>query len=187
MPKQLEKEIEVEVKYQWIKGDNQGTVETYKSTDGKFFVFESGKRCNQEVIGEFMMKIDFENPVLQFEDPIGSVTAKPKNKKVSAEMKNFKEALIQSKMPAPSSPIVSLLEKAKTKKTKLNTRISMDLPSKEFIDVLQNSWDEDILTIQAEYIVSKIEDPQEFLIEKIKVALSEWFHTTPKTKIRPKK
>ena len=176
MPSQV-KEKEV-VQYQWIKGDNQGVVESFDKMDGKFFVFESGKRCNQEVIGEFMMKVDLDNPVLQFADPIGMVK---KPKEVAKNMKEFKEAIHEIKQPPKPSPIISLLEKAKTKKTKLNTRISMDLPSKEFIDVLQNSWDEDILTIQAEYIVSKIEDPQEFLIEKIKVALSEWFHTTPKT------
>jgi len=184
MPNQIKEKKEVE-QYQWIKGDNQGTVETVKSTDKKFIVFESGKRCTHAVLSEFMLKIDMNNPVLQFDDPL-AIPAKPNNKKVAKEMKEFKKALISSRGPAPSSPIIPLLEKAKTKKTKLNTRISMELPTKEFIDVLQQSWDDDILTIQAEYIVSKIEDPQEFLIEKIKVALSEWFHTSPKTN-RPKK
>ena len=175
MPSQV-KEKEV-VKYQWIKGDNQGSVESFDKMDGKFLVFESGKRCNQDVIAEFMMKIDLDNPILQFNDPIGSVK---KNKK-AAKKPAAKQAVLEIKQSPKPSPIIALLEKAKTKKTKLNTRINMDLPTKEFIDVLQQSWDEDILTIQAEYIVSMIEDPQEFLIEKIKVALSEWFHTTPKT------
>ena len=170
MSNQIKEEVE---KYQWIKGDHQGTVETVDVIDGKFFVFKSGKRCSKAVLGEFMLKIDLENPVLQFEDPLASI--KPIDKPVKAE------DVAKSGTYNIKSPIIPLLEKAKTKTTKLNTRISMDLPSKEFIDVLQNSWDEDILTIQAEYIVSKIEDPKEFLIEKIKVALSEWFYTTAKT------
>jgi hypothetical protein len=174
MSNQIKEEVE---KYQWIKGDNQGTVEVVKSTDGKFILFKSGKRCNHAVLGEFMMKIDLENPVLHFDDPLAA-SAVP-NKTVAKPVES--EYVAKAGTHNIKSPIIPLLEKAKTKKTKLNTRIQMDLPSKEFIDVLQNSWDEDILTIQAEYIVSKIEDPKEFLIEKIKVALSEWFYTSPKT------
>jgi len=170
MSNQINEEVE---KYQWIKGDNQGTVEVVKSTDDKFILFKSGKRCNHAVLGEFMMKIDLENPVLHFDDPLAASVVP--NKKVVDSTDIDKPDVHNI-----TSPIIPLLEKAKTKKTKLNTRIQMDLPSKEFIDVLQNSWDEDILTIQAEYIVSKIEDPKEFLIEKIKVALSEWFYTSPK-------
>ena len=171
MSNQINEEVE---KYQWIKGDNQGTVETVDAIDDKFFVFKSGKRCSKAVLGEFMLKIDLENPVLQFVDPL-AVSVKSIAKPVESE------DISKSGTHNIKSPIIPLLEKAKTKKTKLNTRISMDLPSKEFIDVLQNSWDDDILTIQAEYIVSKIEDPKEFLIEKIKIALSEWFYTSPKT------
>ena len=170
MPNQIKEEVE---KYQWIKGDHQGTVETVDAIDDKFFVFKSGKRCSKAVLGEFMLKIDLENPVLQFEDPLNTI--KPIAKPVEAE------DVAKTGTHNIKSPIIPLLEKAKTKKTKLNTRIQMDLPSKEFIDVLQQSWDDDILTIQAEFIVSKIEDPKEFLIEKIKIALSEWFYTSPKT------
>ena len=170
MPNQIKEEVE---KYQWIKGDHQGTVETVDAIDDKFFVFKSGKRCSKAVLGEFMLKIDLENPVLQFEDPLNTI--KPIAKPIEAE------DVAKAGTHNIKSPIIPLLEKAKTKKTKLNTRIQMDLPSKEFIDVLQQSWDDDILTIQAEFIVSKIEDPKEFLIEKIKIALSEWFYTSPKT------
>lgn len=170
MSNQINEEVE---KYQWIKGDHQGTVEVVKSNDGKFILFKSGKRCNHAVLGEFMMKIDLENPVLQFEDPLAA-SAKPNKKVVDTT------DIAKTETHIIPSPIIPLLEKAKTKKTKLNTRISMDLPSKEFIDVLQQSWDDDILTIQAEFIVSKIKDPKEFLTEKIKIALSEWFYTSPK-------
>lgn len=191
--KKTEKESVIEpVKYQWIKGDNQGTVETVSDTNDKFVMFKSGSRISHSVIKEFMLKIDMDNPVLQFDDPLtkpiqpkpGEVAAKAVE--VAKNMESLRAAVNQSRQPLPSSPILPILEKAKTKKTKLNVRISMDLPSKEFIDVLQKSWDDDILTIQAEYIVSKIEDPEQFLIDKIKVALSEWFHTAPKRPTRSK-
>lgn len=162
------------VKYQWIKGDNQGTVETVTDTSGKFIVFESGKRCNKEVIAEFMQKIDIDNPILEFDDPL----IKPANPVTVAAANAVK--MVMKKPVIVQSPIVSLLEKAKTKKTKLNTRIEMNLPSKEFLDVLQQSWDEDVLNIQAEYIVSQIEDPKQFLTDKIKMSLSDWFKSKGK-------
>ena len=138
MPSQV-KEKEV-VQYQWIKGDNQGNVETFDKMDGKFFVFESGKRCNQEVIGEFMMKVDLDNPVLQFEDPIGSVKKSQPHtsKKLENNRNNLTNAINEIKQPPKSSPIIALLEKAKTKKTKLNTRIDMNLPSKELLMYFNN-------------------------------------------------
>ena len=161
--------------YQWIKGEHQGIIEVYKDTKGKFLVFESGNKCNKELIGEYIHKIDMFNPALEFDNPL-TKQSKPKPGEVAAKAVE----VIMEKPAIVQSPIVSLLEKAKTKKTKLNTRIEMNLPTKEFLDVLQQSWDEDILSIQAEYIVSQIEDPKQFLTDKIKMSLSDWFKSGSK-------
>ena len=175
MPKtEIKEPIEV-VQYQWIKGDNQGTIEEYASTKGKFIEFKSGRRCNKALVGEYINKIDLDNTVLEFEDPLQVIKNPSKVKPITP---------IPAKTANPiekvSSPIIPLFEKSKKKKTKLNVRVEMELPSKEFLEVLQESWEEDILSIQAEFIVSKIADPKQFLTEKIKVSLSEWFSKTTK-------
>ena len=119
MPNETTTEV---VKYQWIKGDDQGTLETYVDTDGKFLVFESGRRCAKNLIGKFIQKIDFENPALEFDDPLLKTpkSKKPKPGEVAAKaveiaknMKSLREAVNQSRQPLPESPTIAIIQKAK--------------------------------------------------------------------------
>ena len=175
MPKTETKEI---VQYQWIKGENQGTVETYKDTEGKFLVFESGRRCSSDLIEEFLMKIDIDNPTLQFEDPIHETKAQqPTLVKV--------EKPIEPKVQKPAkeeSHVIPLIEMAKKDKTKLNVRLEIELPKKTFIKVMEDSFKDDILEVLSEYIVSEIEDPKQYLIDSLKGSISEWYKYNNKTK-----
>jgi hypothetical protein len=173
------------VQYQWIKGDKQGTVETLQSNDGKWITFQSGRRCNKDLVKEFLMKIDTDNPILQFDDPVQS-TKKPAKKvakqpKKKIEFGEVAAKMIEEKLQSPSIP---LIEKAKTTKTKLNVRINCDLPSKAFIEVLEESFDEDIIKDLAEFLVSKIEDPKQYLIDNMKRSILEWYKYNNKTNKR---
>ena len=173
MPKTETKEV---VQYQWVKGENQGTVETYKNTEGKFLVFESGRRCNIEIASEFMLKIDMDNPVLQFEDPLAKAP-QPTLVKVNKP--------IEPKVQKPvkeESHVIPLIEMAKKDKTKLNVRLEIELPKKTFIKVMEDSFKDDILEVLSEYIVSEIEDPKQYLIDSLKGSISEWYKYNNKTK-----
>lgn len=44
-------------KYQWIKGDNLGTIETVKNSDSDWVNFESGRRISALMINEFMQEL----------------------------------------------------------------------------------------------------------------------------------
>ena len=176
-----ENEIEVQ-QYQWIKGDHQGKVETFVETEGKFLVFESGRRCNKSVLKEFMMKIDMDNTALQFDDPLQKVTkSTPKKKAIEKKMPELKKAIVESRLPLPQSPAIPLIEKAKKTKTKLNVRMNCDLPNKAFIKVLEESFDEDVINDLAEFLVSKIEDPKQYLIDCMKGSILEWYKYNNKT------
>lgn len=173
------------VQYQWIKGDKQGTVETLKSNDGKWLTFESGGRCNKDLEEEFLLRIDIDNPVLQFDDPIRS-TKKP-TKKVAKQPKQkieFGEVAAKTIEEKLQSPSIPLIEKAKTTKTKLNVRMNCDLPSKAFIKVLEESFDEDVIKDLAEFLVSKIDDPKQYLIDSMKGSILEWYKYNNKTNKR---
>jgi hypothetical protein len=159
------------VRYQWIKGEDQGQVEELIESEGKFLKFASGRRCNRELINEFMIEIQHDSDIL----PLGGemkVSTKNTTKRKS------KPSVLESK-PEPknvqSNPIISILDKSKTKRTKLNIRMEMELPTKEFISVLQESFDDNILEILSGYIVSKIEDPEEFLKEQINNSIKDWY------------
>ena len=176
-----------EEQYQWIKGENQGVVETYRETKGKFLVFKSGNKCNKELIGEFVQKVDIFNPALEFDNPL-TKTKQPKPGEVAAKavevaknMESLRDAVNQSRQPVPESPTIAIIQKAKTRKTKLNVRMNCDLPNKAFIKVLEESFNEDVIEMLAIHLVSKIEDPEQFLIDNLKGSISEWYKYNNKT------
>ena len=169
---------EEKTRYQWIKGEDLGCVETVTDNSTDFWVFESGRRCNHKLLDEFMIPIFDDNDILPLstiDEEVKKIKNKPKKKRPQVKKIVPKSQPKSTQKKVGDSPIIALLEKAKVTKTKLNTRIEMDLPSKNFIEVLQDSWDEDIIDILSKHIVSKIEDPKEFLSQKIKVSLKDWF------------
>ena len=66
--------------------------------------------------------------------------------------------------------------------TKLNVRLEIELPKKNFIKVMEDSFDDNILEVLAEYIVSEIKDPKTYLIDSLKGSISEWYKYNNKTK-----
>lgn len=154
-------------RYQWIKGDNVGDLENLSESDGKFLVFESGRRCNKNLIGEFVLEITHDSEILS----LGTQEAKPT--KVSPSILEKPNKTKTKRIS--SNPIIPVLEKAKTKSIKLNIRIPMNLPSKEFISVLNESFDDDVLDILSEYIISNIENHREFLKDHSLKAIKDWY------------
>jgi hypothetical protein len=195
--------------HQWIKGDMDGTTDTVKNIDGGFVVYQSGRKCSLDIIQEYMHPVsDGPDPLIESNkersrltagmqveevDPVKIAEADARDK-LNSDAAHKKELEVQlnnlepdskkytSKVDTankPTSPIISLLKKAKTKKIPLTTKIDVKLPSKEFLAVLQDNWNDDILEIQAEFIVSQIEDPKQFLEDKIKSSLAIWFKDKP--------
>ena len=156
-------------RYQWIKGDNVGDLENLSSDDDKFLIFESGRKCNKNLIGEFVLEITHDSEILS----LGTQETKVKATKVSPSILE-KSSKTKTKRVS-SNPIIPVLEKAKTKSIKLNIRIPMDLPSKEFISVLNESFDDDVLDILSEYIISNIENHREFLKDHSLKAIKDWY------------
>ena len=175
-------------RYQWIKGDNQGTVEIYQEDQGTFMCFASGNRCNKELVGEYMIPIYDDSEILSFTDvqdeaKVNTAKTKSSRNKMTQGLKYDDEVKTTPKPKAApksipqqtTSPLVSLLEKSKKSKLKLNTRLDMQLPSKEVISVLQESFEEDILDVLSKYVVYNIKDPKTFLEKRIKASIKDWF------------
>ena len=81
-------------RFQWAKGENQGKLEIYSTNDGEFMEFESGRRCNQSLIGDFILEINEDSDVLVFEDPLAKVVKpKPVVKPGEVAAKVIKETL----------------------------------------------------------------------------------------------
>jgi len=155
-------------RYQWIKGDNLGELEILLKSEGKFLTFESGRRCNKNLIGEFVIEITHDSEILS----IGGNEIIHKSTEITPEVL---EKSTNIKAVKSNNPIIPILEKAKTKSIKLNIRIPMNLPPKEFISVLNESFDDNILDILSEYIISNIDNHREFLKEHSLKAIEDWY------------
>lgn len=159
-------------RYQWIKGDDQGTVEEYVETDGKFLVFQSGRRCNTSLLPEFMVEINDPSEILAFEDPKVEVL----QKQAKARKSNKTPEPVKVTKTPEENPILSVLKKSKTTNTKLNIRVQLELPTKDLLTVLQTSFDDDVIDILSGHIVSNIDNTNEYLQEKIKDSIQDWFN-----------
>lgn len=165
------------IEYQWIKGDNQGIVEKVVSEEGDFIQFETGRRCNKNIINEYMIKLDMDNTPLQFENPIS---------KPLKQVKPIEKPTIIKEQKA-KSPIISLIEKTKTKKVKLNITLECELPNKAFIKVLQDSFEDDISLDLAEYVLISFENPEKYLLGRLKESIEKWYKTNRNVKKQSKK
>jgi hypothetical protein len=155
-------------RYQWIKGDDLGIVEivSSKQNESQYLVFDSGRKCNREIISEFMVQIFDDSDIMDL-----GVDVLPKSKpKASPIKETIKEVVVDS-----SNPLIPILEKSKKSKIKLNSRINLEIPNKKFLAVMQESFDDDIIDVLSDYMLGKIKDPSKFLRNLIKNSLKDWY------------
>ena len=175
---------EIKTKYQWIKGDEQGTLDIFLKEEDGFLTFESGRRCNKELVDEFLIPIYFDEDILSFTDVqdtsiIKASKAKSKYNKAIEGLAVDGDGSTPKDIPTIKnvivSPLIPLLEKSKKKSIKLNTIIDMSLPSKEVLNVLSDSFDDDVIDVLSKYIVSQTKDPKSFLEKRVKSSIKDWF------------
>lgn len=174
-------EIEEELKnfsFQWIKGENLGSIEKFKSVSQegnlKFLNFHGGNRINLEIISEFMdlfpaSPVDFSStPQNQPQVPISDRDKGKVNSVKYGDPVNGVE----------ESPIYKLLKKQKPNWVNVNISLKLNLPTKSLYNVLISSF-EDAENEIASYVTEGID------IEDIKQAIAESirssFYDTKKT------
>ena len=170
------------LRYQWLKGENLGVVEEQIDDDGTYLVFESGRKCNKAVQKEFMQYIQMDMDIISMEELANSPTPPKSNNKTAPTQPPKKDPLKGKVKSEPKkelvvedlTPIISLLSQTKTDKVKLNVRMEVDLPSKEFLTVLQDSFTNDIIKLLSDHLVSKMKDPKLFLSSKLKTSIKDW-------------
>lgn len=115
-----------EVILQWIKGDKFGSVETIKSTEGEWTIFNSGGRIATNLLNEFLEPVN--GDPLEFEPPSPAL-------KRAAEI--YKEKVPQKTV---SSPIRTLFDKQKKNdKIKLNLTFPIEVPKKAIYEIISSS------------------------------------------------
>ena len=161
-------EIEEELKksdFQWIKGENLGTIEKFKEViqEGnlKFLIFQGGNRINLEILSEFMDI--FPSTPAQFD--IRPTEIAPSSPNVPGMINSVSYGKTV-KVDIEESPIYKLLKKQKPNWVNVNISLKLNLPTKSLYNVLISSF-EDAETEIANYVTEGVD------IEDIKEAISK--------------
>jgi hypothetical protein len=158
--------------FQWIKGEQTGTIEKYESVSEegslKFLNFKGGNRINVEILREFMdifpsSLIDFGvNPV-----PVKNNLPQPAKESKVNSIKY--DSTVQAGVE--ESPIYKLLKKQKPNWVNVNISLKLNLPTKSLYNVLISSFD-DADTEISNYVTEGVE------IEDIRNAIAESIRTS---------
>lgn len=156
------------VKYQWLKGDHFGTVETYKDIivddNIEYILFESGRRIALGMVGNYIGKMEGDKTLVDADlyvnnTPSGGTTQQRSN------------VVNQTQSPVNTGFTVKSLIEDQLKKNKQHITVTVSVPvlNKEHFNFLQDSQP-DVLDDLVSIIVTKYinkEAIKESLMEKI--------------------
>ena len=158
--------------YQWVKGDYTGRIETVDSyldeNDLNFIVFESGKRINADLLLEYLIEVPEHQAKIAEESAIidelpTMVASNP---------------AIQQPKPISHSPIMQLLLNQKNESiNSIDVSLEIKIPRKEMVDVLKNSFGDEIEEDLYQYIHNQLDYSviKETVQEKIKKFIQEYY------------
>jgi len=155
-----ENKTEEPINLQWIKGDNQGNVETVIGEEEDFTLFQSGKRIYTNLIDEFMI------PVTGTPLPFDEIAVDP-----LAQSSPSKPARVEK------SALRILLDKQKKlQKAPMGISFSVQIPKKSLYEVLETSFDaEELETELTNFIEEQIDKDQllQTVKDSIKILIQE--------------
>jgi hypothetical protein len=164
--------------YQWVKGDYIGRVETvkgYLDENGlSFIIFESGKRINSDLLLEYLMEVP-EYQAKVAEESATTIDKTPINNHKSVNTQTDTKSIIKQK-----SPIMQLLLNQKTlMDIDINITLDVKIPKKEMINVLRDSFGDEIEDDLYQYIDDQLtlEIIKETVQEKIKKFIKEHYES----------
>ena len=167
-------EVANEVKYfQWTKSEYIGEIESWSGEmmnddDMSFFVFDSGRQANVELLNDAFVKIASpDEPMIEASMMMSNVVRKPKPETV---LKN-----IPTPPPSPKkevNPIFALLEKSIKANAAEKLILNIQLPPKDLIKVISSSFDDGEETV-LNYLISQIsiEEIQNQIKEQLRLSL----------------
>jgi len=130
-------EVQESIYYQWIKGDDAGTVVTIKDEDDKWINFNNGTRLSKDLKSEYLQQLD--NDIAGEFITTKSTSKDPLN--VSAPQKSTPT---ETALPTAPSPIRVLFNKQKkNNKVKLLLEFPVNIPQKAVYELMSTSFDRD--------------------------------------------
>lgn len=130
-------EVQESIYYQWIKGDDAGTVVTIKDEDDKWINFNNGTRLSKDLKSEYLQQLD--SDIAGEFITTKSIDKDPLN--VSAPQNS---TLTETAPPTAPSPIRVLFNKQKkNNKVKLLLEFPVNIPQKAVYELMSTSFDRD--------------------------------------------
>lgn len=174
------------MKYQWVKGDNQGAVEEVKNSDKEWIDFTSGRRISQELVNEYMIPITHDSQIIDthkaanvstnssysftqestdevIRDSEGNTYNIPKPAKTTSRKNTVNSAhgLQEAghnvhQNQEPESPIKLLIKKSLKDKVEVSYNFEIDLPKSSVYGIIQESFEVDLDDEILSEVMSKI-------------------------------
>jgi hypothetical protein len=165
----LQKNYKMEIKYeptkrfQWIRGDNFGTVEFLKNEDAVKLYFNSGREIFKTVVDEFMLAVTEDIPII----------VEQQQQFVNAPIQNMANPLQYQVTESKKNPISELLDRTKkVKEFDINISITVKIPDVQNYEFLADAYSDDIKMLD-EAFLQKLET---FVnASTIKEHLKTWF------------
>jgi len=143
------------IKFQWIKGDKIGNIETVSGTDHEWTLFESGARISSSLINEFMI------PITTYDAPL-DFTSSPQPAPVERRRDRSPRTGSVQASHIEKSPIRILFDKQKnTDNITLNLSLNITVPKNDIFDIMCVSFDAEEVTKELYmFIADQIKDDQ---------------------------
>ena len=166
------------VQYQWKKGDNFGQVVEVKESDGEFTYFTDGTQIFNDVLDEFLEKVDGNQLPFPGAQSLNDIASGIKNESAPIKKQVVEEVQIE--------PEKSALEELVGKLSKKNmepfqTTINLNIPNRQIFDMLIENADEDkenLINTIAKVAVSQIEinKLQEYLTQEVTIFINNYYN-----------
>jgi len=141
--------------YEWIKGDHIGVIEKISSEENEsgidWIKFESGRRINRNLFGEFLLVSD--TGVSSIEPLSPSIMQQPQPPQPSSDI------VTQVPKKEEESPISILLKSQKKKrKETIKLDFELELPPAEILAIMYDSFGDDLITEIYKMNLTKLEE-----------------------------
>jgi hypothetical protein len=151
-------------KYQWVKGEKTGKIETYSSHDNEWVYFIGGSRINVNLLPEFMLQVDANTP-LDFS--VNHVPVAQNTQPV--QVAPVKNTVIKEK--EDFNPVRSLLKQAAKCKLECTYNFEIDIPKTSVYNLVNESFETDTDSLVLELVMSNIKSTE--LYENVKEQIKE--------------
>jgi hypothetical protein len=138
--------------YEWIKGDHIGVIEKISSEENEsgidWIKFESGRRINRNLFGEFLLVSD-----------TGVSSIEPLSPSVMQQPQPSQPTVTHIPKKEEESPISILLKSQKKKrKETIKLDFELELPPTEILAIMYDSFGDDLITEIYKMNLTKLEE-----------------------------